>query len=183
MIKILLILIQLIFILRFHIELSKMNGFMEPVNTFRQLTNPLVLLIKKIIPWYQVKKVAAIIVAFLLGLLIVILFDMSIAFATNTHTDSVVKQVSNPVLVELFFLIDTWIMFLRYGVFLFAIGSWIKSPAFVKSNYLLGQLFEPMLRPIQRIIPAVAGFDFSPIIFFFALSFIEDAVTRLFMAL
>ncbi|MBS9781568.1 MAG: YggT family protein [Gammaproteobacteria bacterium] len=166
MIKILLILIQLLFILRFHFELSKMNGFIEPVNTIRRITNPFVLPIKKLIPWYQVKKSAAIIVAFLIGTIMVLAFNR--------------LGLANAVLTELYFLIDTWIMFLQYGMFLFVIGSWIQIPALQRINTLLYQLFEPMLRPIRRFIPSFGGLDFSPIIFLFALSFIGNAFTNLF---
>ncbi len=167
-IKILLILIQLLFILRFHFELSKMNGFIEPVNTIRRITNPLVLPIKNIIPWYQAKKAAAIIVAFLIGTIMILVVTRS--------------GLTRAISLELFFLVDSWIMFLQYGMFLFVIGSWIQIPALQRINTLLYQLFEPMLRPIRRVIPSFGGLDFSPIIFLFALSFIGNSFTRLFLA-
>ncbi len=167
MIKILLILIQLLFILRFHFELSKMNGFIEPVNTIRRITNPLVLPVKKLIPWQSFKKIAAIIVAFLIGTIIILVVGRT--------------GLINSLLLELFFLIDTWLMFLQYGMFLFVIGSWIQIPALQRVNYLLYHLFEPMLRPIRSIIPAVGGLDFSPIIFLLALSFIANTFSRLFV--
>ncbi len=172
MIKTLLILIQLLFILRFHFELSKMNGFIEPVNTIRRITNPLVLPIKQLIPWQPMKKSAAIIVAFLIGTAIVFALNV---FALSRH------GLANAILVELFFLVDTWIMFLQYGMFLFVIGSWIQIPALQRINTLLYQLFEPMLGPIRRFIPSFGGLDFSPIIFLFALSFIGNAFANLFV--
>ncbi len=165
MIKILLILVQLLFILRFHFELSKINGFIEPVNTIRKITNPLVLPIKQLIPWQPAKKIAAIIVAFLVGVFVLLAFSKASLLYT--------------LLISVIYLVDTWIMFLQYGMFLFVIGSWIQIPALQRINALLYQLFEPMLRPIRRVIPSFGGLDFSPIIFLFALSFLGNTFTNL----
>ncbi|PID66409.1 MAG: hypothetical protein CR975_03000 [Gammaproteobacteria bacterium] len=167
-IEILLTIIQLLFIIRFHLELSKVNGFIEPVNTIRRLTNPLVLPIKKIIPWYQAKKLAAILVVLLISIVVIFL--------------SSPFMLSDSVIVGLFFLIKTWLLFLQYGMFLFVIGSWIQIPALQRINYLLYHLFEPMLRPIQKIIPPVGGLDFSPIVFLLLLSFIISNLSNLFFS-
>lgn len=155
-IQFLLIIIQVLFIGRFHLELSKVNGFVEPVNTIRKITNPLVLPTKRLIPFAGLQKWAAILVAWLISVAIVWIFNKA--------------GMANALTVASLFLISTWLSFLQYGMFLFVIGSWIQIPAFQRINYLLHNLFSPMLRPIQKILPSFGGLDFSPIAFLLLLS-------------
>ncbi len=166
-IQYIIILLQILFILRFHLEMSKLSAFMEPVNTIRRITNPLVMPVKKIIPVPRAKKVAALIVAFFVP--VIILFIM---FPVASVVDVLKKA--------LYFTISSWIEFLLYGMFIYVIGSWIQVDAMAKMNYILHYIFKPLLTPIRRIIPSVAGLDFSPMIFLFGLSMLSNWIMRLF---
>lgn len=157
-IKYILILIQVAFIARFHLELSKVNAMIEPINTLRKVTNPLVLPVKTLLPWMWMKKAAAIVVALLLTLIVVWVFFPQLGLV-------------NSLITSVLFLTSTWITFLQYGMFLYVIGSWVQLPALQRANYLLYNVFQPMLKPIQRILPSFAGLDFSPIVFLLLLSF------------
>ncbi len=145
LITILITLIQALLIIRFHLELASVNALIEPVNTIRKLTNPLVMPVKRLLPW--VKTTAAIWVVWLITVLALLLLFPQAGI--------------NSVL----FVISTWLMVLQYGMFLYVIGSWIQIPALQRSNYLLYSIFQPMLRPIQKILPSFAGLDFSPMVF------------------
>ncbi|MGY0398498.1 MAG: YggT family protein [Ostreibacterium sp.] len=161
----LLMAVQILFIGRFHLELSKVNSFVEPINSIRKVTNPLVLPMKRLTPFTWVKKFAAIQVAFLITLIVyLVIFQVGVMHAF---------------VMSLLMLIVTWIKFLQYGMFLFIIGTWVKIPALQHINYLLYNLFEPMLRPIRQIIPSFGGLDFSPIVFLFGLSFAVNIISKL----
>ena len=149
--------VQAVFIARFHLEFSKIDGFIEPVNTIRKITNPLVMPLKCVIPYSSAKKWSAIILAWLITFVAV--------FAVNQ------SGINRSIFIASLFFISTWLSFLKYGMFLFIIGSWIQIPAMQRMNYLLHNIFAPMLKPIQQIIPGFGGLDFSPIIFLFLLSF------------
>lgn len=150
LITILITLIQALLIIRFHLELARVNALIEPVNTIRKLTNPLVMPVKRLLPW--AKTTAAIWVVVLITVLaLLLLFPQAGLFSI----------LINSVL----FVISTWLMVLQYGMFLYVIGSWIQIPALQRSNYLLYSIFQPMLRPIQKILPSFAGLDFSPMVF------------------
>ncbi len=164
-IQILIILIQMVLIARFHFELSAVNIRLEPVNSIRKITNPLVVPLKRLMPTIWMKKAVSIIVAWVLTIIILLFLDAGS-----------IKQI---IIFSLLILFNSWLTFLQYGMFLFVIGSWIQIPALQKVNYLLYQVFNPLLRPIQRVIPAIGGLDFSPIIFLFLLSFIASAFSRL----
>lgn len=174
-IKALLTIIQLLFIARFHFEFAKVNGFIEPVNSIRKITNPFVLPTKRLIPLAGAKKFAAIIVAYLLSVLILLIF-----IGLQEGAITVAFRVA---FIRLALM---WIAFLKYGMILFVIMSWIlmfagsssSSPLLARTAYLLEKTFQPLLQPIQRIIPSFGGLDFSPIAFFFGLMFIEGWIIQ-----
>lgn len=172
-IKALLTIIQLLFIARFHFEFAKVNGFIEPVNSIRKITNLLVLPAKRLIPLPWAKKFAAIMVAYLLSVMILL---------------SLIGLQEGAMMVSFWIafirLALTWIAFLKYGMILFVLMSWVlmfaggssSNPLLTRAAYLLEKTFQPLLQPIQRIIPSFGGLDFSPIAFFFGLMFIEGWV-------
>lgn len=168
------VILPMLFILRFHLELSGFNAFIEPINTIRKITNPLVLPIKRLLPAGNWQKFAAIIVAFLIHFLA----SLSIYYVFLTQ-----PQSPNPNI--LFFLINSiiatllvWITFLRYGVFFFIIGTWIQISALSRINYLLYKIFDPILSPFRHLLPAFGGLDFSPILFFIGLMLVDNLLIQ-----
>lgn len=156
--------VQITLILRFHLEWSKVDAFMQPAATIRKLTNPLVLPVKKQLP-YAVKPWAAIIIAIVLTLLAFFLF----------YSDSVMVLVVDSVLT----LCKNWMLFLKYGIFLYVIGSWLQMREFARANYFLDQIFAPVLRPIRRIIPPLGGLDFSAIVLLIGLTIAQAQLNML----
>jgi|GEM_PF-6491977 len=155
--------VELLLILRFHLELSQIDGRMEPINSIRQLTNPIVVPIKRLIAWSNGKKWAAIIIAYALTVII-----LATIYSPQLKLDKIL-------LLALFHLIKNWGSFLQYGMFLFIVGTWIQIPQLQKANYILYHLFAPMLEPIKRLLPtAFAGIDFSPMIFLFGVYYIGN---------
>lgn len=165
-IKYLLMLVQVVLIARFHLELSKVNALVEPISTIRKITNPLVMPVKRMLPMLWAKKAAALIVAVLITVVLVFVFFPQLGLVNSAVTSVV-------------FFISTWITFLQYGMFIYVIGSWIQVPALQRANYLLHGVFQPMLRPIQQILPSLGGLDFSPIVFLLLLSFASSSFSNL----
>ena len=54
-----------------------------------------------------------------------------------------------------------WLYF--YAIFLYALMSMIAQGSYSPMQPLLASLCEPVLRPIRRIIPPIAGLDLSPL--------------------
>lgn len=83
----------------------------------------------------------------------------------------------NPVV----WLISQILGFYSFIVIVWIIMSWLigfnvinRHNRFVQSvNYVLTRLVEPVLRPIRKIVPPVGGIDFSPIILFLLINFIQ----------
>lgn len=176
MIKTILILIQVVLIARFHLEISRLNAHIEPISSLRKLTNPLVLPMKRLMPVPWAQKFAAIKVAYLLTLILLI---------------ASIGMYGGPIIVAFWLalvrLLLTWVAFLKYGMILFVIMSWVTvfaggssaHPLIARTTYVLNGLFQPLLQPIQRVLPGLGGLDLSPLVFFFALLFVEGIIYQL----
>ncbi len=68
---------------------------------------------------------------------------------------------------------------LKVALIVRVISSWLPiSPysAWIRWSYALS---EPFLAPLRRIVPAFGGFDFTPILAYFILGFLESLLLRL----
>lgn len=87
----------------------------------------------------------------------------------------------------IYWLIHTAINLYITAVFIWVILSWLlafnvinNSNQFVRGLYTgLGNLIEPALRPIRRILPDLGGLDISPIILFLGLMFIDRLLANI----
>jgi len=53
-------------------------------------------------------------------------------------------------------------------------------PPYHSVRVFLDRIVDPMLAPIRRIVPAIGGMDFSPIVLIILLELIEFLILRLF---
>ena len=60
-----------------------------------------------------------------------------------------------------------------YAIIVFAILSWIQSVSNNALNHVLYHLTTPVLQPIKRVLPAMGGIDFSPLVAIIALQIIN----------
>lgn len=60
-------------------------------------------------------------------------------------------------------LVRTVLQFYFVVVLLYALMSWV-APAGGPAAHLLGRLCEPLLRPVRRFVPPLAGLDLSPLL-------------------
>jgi len=71
-------------------------------------------------------------------------------------------------LVDLFLTIYIWIIIAR------AIISWVNPYPYHPLVRFLYRVTEPVLAPVRRIIPPIAGIDISPVIVIFVIFFIQN---------
>jgi YggT family protein len=50
------------------------------------------------------------------------------------------------------------------SIFLFVILSWVAPATYSPIAMVLGQIVEPVLRPVRRILPSIGGLDLSPLV-------------------
>ena len=90
--------------------------------------------------------------------------------------------IINPLLI----LISSVISFISTAVLVWVVMSLLiqfdiinrYNPLVAKVFKVLEQLMKPMLRPIQRFIPPIAGIDFSPLILILLLNFVNNVIAQ-----
>jgi YggT family protein len=70
-------------------------------------------------------------------------------------------------------LLQSIILVFELGLFIYVICSWILPP-YHSFRLTLGKIFDPILEPIRRLVPPVAGLDFSVIILFILISVLQQ---------
>ena len=66
----------------------------------------------------------------------------------------------------------TWIIIIR------ALVSWVNPDPYNSIVQFLYRVTEPILMPIRRILPAMGGFDFSPIVALIGIMFIRSFLVQ-----
>jgi YggT family protein len=128
-------------------------SFYDPICRFvYQLTNPVVTPLRRYIPRWGRVELASLLVAFVL---ILIEYGLFIAISGAS------MGIAGLLLRALVALLD-WLIWIEL-IALFARGilSFVASEYSNSSMRLLVQCTEPVVRPFRRILPPVAGFDFS----------------------
>jgi YggT family protein len=129
--------------------------FYNPVSQFLvRITNPLLAPMRKIMPGFGKIDIAAIVLMLLLQLVSVLIV-------------MVLRGAIVPAPLLLLYAVGQLVMLL-INVFLVAIivqavVSWVNPGNYNPVNSLLYSLTSPLLKPIQRILPSMAGIDLSPL--------------------
>lgn len=143
------------FLLRFLLQWVRAD-FYNPLAQFVvKATNPLVRPARRIIPSASSLDLPTLIVmAFLEALLIwVMLAIVSLSVSPITFALWVLLR-----------LISTTLYLYMLSIFLYVILSWIAPGGYHPIGRVLSDLNEPLLRPVRRLLPAIAGLDLSPML-------------------
>lgn len=79
----------------------------------------------------------------------------------------------------LYRLVDFVFWFLSVALLLRVLLSWINVGT-GGITYWIYRITEPILAPLRRVIPPVAGLDFTPMVALFLLEMLHQVVNRLF---
>jgi len=133
-----------------------------------KLTSPVVIPVRRLVPSFGRLDTATVLIAFVLQclalLLILLILGANAGFSV----------IAASALAKLVLLSINLFMF---AIFIRIILSWVAPGQYNPAIAIITTLTEPLLRPVRRIIPAMGGFDISPIFVIIALG----ALTRLVM--
>ena len=120
-----------------------------------RLTNPLVMPLRRVLP-----PIGKLDTASVVAVLLVAAVEVLILGALHGGGFPGTLQWARGVLLEI-----AWLLLQTYlvGIFLYALLSLIAPGGYSPVQSVLTSLCEPVLRPIRRLIPAVAGLDLSPL--------------------
>lgn len=128
-------------------------NYFNPLTQFIvKCTDFIVKPLKRIVPNYNNIEFASILLFILLEMIKILLLNFLEIGAAN--------------LLGLFVLamgdgIKLIIQFFTYAIIIQALISWFPNPS--PLNHILYQITSPVMRPIQKMVPPIGGFDISPI--------------------
>ena len=119
-----------------------------------RLTSPLVIPVRRIVPPFGRLDTATVLVAFIIQYLTVLLLLLILGQSAGIAPIALTSIVKLVVLSINLFV---------YAIFIRIILSWLSQGAYNPATAIITTMTEPILRPFRRIIPAMGGFDISPI--------------------
>ena len=146
----------LTFLLRFLLQWVKAEYHNPFTQAIVQITNPLVIPAGRLIPTSRSADVPT--------LVILVLLEAILTFTLMAIGNlSSMSLAPFPALV-LFRLISLTLWFYSVSILIYVIMSWIGPRGQHPIAVVLADLNEPLLRPVRRILPPIAGLDLSPLL-------------------
>ncbi len=144
----------LLLLLRFWLPIMRAD-FRNPIaNGILRITSPLVIPIRRIIPPIGRLDTSTILVAYILEFLLILALLALRGLRVETLPIAITAVLELAILsLNLFFFV----------ILIKIILSWVAPQNYNPMTVLLNTMAEPVLRPFRRIVPAVGGFDISPI--------------------
>lgn len=154
-------------LLRFLLQWVKAD-FYHPICQFTmRLTNPLIKPLRRIIPGFMGLDWACLVLMLIVqGVnLVLVALILGLPLSLGLITVAVIKIIL--LFLNVYF----------YAIIASAILSWLPQMQHSELYLLLQRLVYPVLRPIRRILPLIAGLDLSPLVALIIIQVIIMAVT------
>lgn len=151
-------------ILRFLLQWVRADFYNPLVQFLVRITNPLLAPLRRIIPGYRGLDLAAIVLAFALQAVEMLLITLLLSQPIGA---------GGLLLLTVLELLKLLINIYLWGVIIQVALSWFNPDPYHPAARVLAQLTEPVLRPVRRIIPSISGVDLSPMLVVVALIFIS----------
>src|SRR5215813_13351190 len=164
------VLLVTVFLLRVLLPLVRADSRNQLSQAVIRLTNPLVLPLRRILP--PIGKVDT---ASFAALLIV-----QIAATATLWLLGAYPGVATPakfMYVVVLSLLTTTVQFYTFALLLYILLSWVAPGTYSPASALLSSLCEPLLRPVRKVIPPLAGIDFSALFVIIGLQALYIAVS------
>ncbi len=152
-----------IVLLRLILQLTHADFYNPITQIIVKATNPILLPLRKIIPFIGQIDIACMVLTLAIQLLTVLfVVYMQGLISIITLAQYTIYTVSG----TLYHLLDLYLWALLISVVL----SWVAPSTNHPGTMLIGQITEPLYRMCHRIIPTLGGLDLSPIFLFLAIS-------------
>jgi YggT family protein len=159
------------FLLRLLLQWARADFRNQLARAVLQLTNPLVLPLRRVLP-----PIGALDTAAVVAVILVQTARHALVVWLGTDHDLIPSVL---LLGSLLSLADTILLLYIGLLFVWVILSWVSTDGRHPLSYIIGQLLAPLLRPFQRAIPTLAGLDLSPLFLILALQVARMLLGRL----
>ena len=175
LIKILVLLINLasdiytiIILLRLLMQLARVD-FYNPISQFVvKATDPLLRPLRRLVPGFGGVDVPSIVLAFLVQLfaMLALMLIMGVLPVSPLFY----------LLLPLLGVASVLLTLLFFAIIIVIVISWVAPNNYNPAAILLRQIAEPVLAPFRRLVPAIGGLDFSPMLLMFVLYVLQSIV-------
>ena len=148
------VLLVTVFLLRVLLPLVRADSRNQLSQAVIRLTNPLVLPLRRVLP-----PIGKIDTSSIIALLIVQCATTATLWLLGAYPG--VVTLAQFAYVALLSLLVTILQFYTFAILLYILLSWIAPGTYSPGAMLLASLCEPVLAPVRRILPPIAGIDFS----------------------
>jgi YggT family protein len=158
-------------LLRFLLQLVRAD-FYNPISQFLvKVTNPLVIPLRRVIPGLGGLDLASLLLAVLLQLAGIVFLLL-------------INGIGLPGVFTLLVWSLLGVLGMLVNIYFFAllgmiILSWVAAGSRHPAIYLLYQITEPVMAPFRKVLPAMGGLDFSPILVFILINIIQIALRHM----
>ena len=158
-------------LLRFLLQAVRADFYNPISQALVKLTNPLVIPARKILPGYGGLDLASLLLSLILQILMVALLVLIQSGALLAPLPLLLVGVLGlaAYLLKIYF----------FALLAMIVLSWIAPGGNNPALYLLHQLTEPVMAPFRKILPAMGGLDFSPILVFVIINVLQIALKNL----
>ena len=157
------------FALRFILQWIRAS-YQSPLAQFvLQVTAPLVVPARRILPSVRGIDLPTLVVIFVLECVATLLLYAIIGFAPAIDAFLVTVVLR---------LVTLTLWLYCTALFIYVVMSWLGGDMYNPSAATLYAIVEPLLRPIRRVMPPIAGFDVSPVIVLILLQAVIYALPR-----
>ncbi len=171
LIQTLLSLYLLAMLLRFLLQLARAD-FYNPICQFLvKVTNPLVIPLRRVIPGFAGLDMASLVLALLLQLAGIV----ALLLINGLGLPNILLLLAWSALGVVSLLVNIYFFALLAMIIL----SWIAPGSRHPAIYLLFQITEPVMAPFRKVLPAMGGMDFSPILVLILINVIQIALRHL----
>jgi YggT family protein len=161
----------LIILMRFVLQVARAD-FYNPISQFVvKATNPILVPLRRVVPGFGGIDVASLLLGLLFQFLVLLLANLVL-----------VQSIPNPLVLIYISALMVLGMLLKiyfWSLLIVIISSWIAPGSSHPALVLLNQLIVPLMRPFQKLLPPVGGFDLSPILVLLVLQVCELMLNHL----
>lgn len=163
-----------IFLLRVILPLARADARNQLAQAVVRFTNPIVLPLRRVLP--PIGKVDT---ASIVALLVV----ETAATATLWLLGAYPMVVAGHQFVQIVLLnlVITVLQFYMFALLLYILLSWVAPGTYSPASALVSTLCEPLIRPVRRLIPPIAGLDFSAVFILIAIQAVIIVIHKFYL--
>lgn len=144
----------LTFLLRFIMQWVRASYYNPLAQFVFKATNPLVVPARRVLPSVAGLDAPTLVVLIVLEIIVTFLLLQLVG---------VTLSIVDLLLYSLLRLVSLTLLFYTVALFIYVLTSWFGGGMNPMADFL-ADLVEPLLRPVRRVLPPIAGLDLSPLV-------------------